>query len=401
MIMLKFLWVMMIFYGVHGYAQNLSWNNVIAEDNFSLFSRTRFEMVDKGDAETTRRSKTSSRFDLGYTLPLAKGLKLFVEGQAVVVWQEDLEHLNQLITAPVVADPEFLDWNQYYADIQTDLGLHFRLGRQAINLGNQRFIGRVNFRQNDQTFFAGQASFKREGLWSLSYIYIHEAYRVLDEDAKWDVPSHLVHFEVSPEDFMSASAYMYDINVNSEDRDYLTFGGHVKFSVGKKSQKLNLFFECAYQDAQTGTEEYDTVYWHGYAEVKWKEHLLCGGWEHLGGDGSNSFQTPLATLHKFNGWADIFLTTPANGLEDYYVKYSFMLAPSTQVKSQTKATVIHHWYRGDIDANYGREWNFGLQQKFNKNRADVDFSVQYAWYTAEDSPYVDENRLWASMSISI
>ena len=31
-----------------------------------------------------------------------------------------------------------------------------------------------------------------------------------------------------------------------------------------------------------------------------------------------ALQTPLATLHKFNGWADLFLTTPNAGLEDAY-----------------------------------------------------------------------------------
>ena len=29
-------------------------------------------------------------------------------------------------------------------------------------------------------------------------------------------------------------------------------------------------------------------------------------------------QTPLATLHKFDGWADLFLTTPNKGLQDLY-----------------------------------------------------------------------------------
>ena len=28
------------------------------------------------------------------------------------------------------------------------------------------------------------------------------------------------------------------------------------------------------------------------------------------------FKTPLATLHKFQGWADKFLGTPANGVKD-------------------------------------------------------------------------------------
>ena len=42
----------------------------------------------------------------------------------------------------------------------------------------------------------------------------------------------------------------------------------------------------------------------------------------LGGDngsGNRAFQTPLATKHAFQGWADQFLTTPADGIEDAYL----------------------------------------------------------------------------------
>jgi hypothetical protein len=35
------------------------------------------------------------------------------------------------------------------------------------------------------------------------------------------------------------------------------------------------------------------------------------------------FTTPLATLHKFQGWADKFLTTPVNGLADLYVNAGY------------------------------------------------------------------------------
>src|SRR3546814_7821694 len=51
---------------------------------------------------------------------------------------------------------------------------------------------------------------------------------------------------------------------------------------------------------------------------------LTGGYELLGSDGGATgiaggfaFQTPFATLHKFNGWADKFLTTPGTGIQDY------------------------------------------------------------------------------------
>ncbi len=51
------------------------------------------------------------------------------------------------------------------------------------------------------------------------------------------------------------------------------------------------------------------------------------GYELLGSDdGVAAFQTPLATLHKFNGFADQFLVTPAGGLQDiyFYAKAGFL-----------------------------------------------------------------------------
>ena len=46
------------------------------------------------------------------------------------------------------------------------------------------------------------------------------------------------------------------------------------------------------------------------------------------------FNTPLATLHAFNGWADRFLTTPVKGLADTNIKLLAKYA-----KLQAKYTV--------------------------------------------------------------
>jgi hypothetical protein len=40
-----------------------------------------------------------------------------------------------------------------------------------------------------------------------------------------------------------------------------------------------------------------------------------------------SFLTPLATLHKFNGWADKFLVTPLEGLSDLYFTAGGLIGP--------------------------------------------------------------------------
>ena len=46
---------------------------------------------------------------------------------------------------------------------------------------------------------------------------------------------------------------------------------------------------------------------------------LNAGYEVLGADNGVGFATPLATGHKFQGWADKFLTTPGDGIEDVYI----------------------------------------------------------------------------------
>ena len=59
---------------------------------------------------------------------------------------------NGITDRPVVADPTGTDVNQaliLYRGIDSTL---IRAGRQRINLDNQRFVGAVGWRQNDQTY---------------------------------------------------------------------------------------------------------------------------------------------------------------------------------------------------------------------------------------------------------
>ena len=70
---------------------------------------------------------------------------------------------------------------------------------------------------------------------------------------------------------------------------------------------------------------YSTEYWHLDAGAVVGIYDFGVGWEVLGGDDSTvlneAFQTPLATLHAFQGWADVFLSTPAAGIDDKYLKF--------------------------------------------------------------------------------
>jgi hypothetical protein len=80
------------------------------------------------------------------------------------------------------------------------------------------------------------------------------------------------------------------------------------------------------------------------------------GWEHLGGNGQHALQTPLATLHAFNGWDDQFNVTPPGGLEDRYVGAGGNLSRAGKLGW----VVAYHDYRADRGGHYGSEWNASL-----------------------------------------
>ena len=58
-------------------------------------------------------------------------------------------------------------------------------------------------------------------------------------------------------------------------------------------------------------------------------------------------QTPLATLHKFNGWADLFLTTPNTGLQDLYLGAAYKF-DGVKLLPGLNAAVTWHKFDSDV-----------------------------------------------------
>ena len=109
-----------------------------------------------------------------------------------------------------------------------------------------------------------------------------------------------------------------------------------------------------------------TDYAHGDARIdahylrlgiggRWGGYFLRADREQLSSnDGEYGFQTPLATRHPFQGWADQFLTTPSQGLRDTY------LTGGAKIE---KAQLIAEYHRfksdfGGID--FGNETDLGV-----------------------------------------
>jgi hypothetical protein len=109
-------------------------------------------------------------------------------------------------------------------------------------------------------------------------------------------------------------------------------------------------------------------------------------WEVLGGagDGQRAFATPLATLHKWNGWADRFLQTPTAGLETLYLRAKGPLG------ERLGWTVVYHDFSADEgDLDFGSEIDAELT--FSAPWGQT-FALKVADYSAEDV-FTDTRKL--------
>ena len=120
---------------------------------------------------------------------------------------------------------------------------------------------------------------------------------------------------------------------------------------------------------------------------------MKGGLERLEGNGTVAVQTPLATLHAFNGWADKFLTTPANGLRDLYLDASYKVAGKGALKGLLLRGAWHDYRSTRGDVAYGQEWNALASYPVDKT---FTVSAKLARYEAKAFA-TDTTKAWFSV----
>jgi hypothetical protein len=175
-----------------------------------------------------------------------------------------------------------------------------------------------------------------------------------------DLQSHLLNYSLGRLNGDRLSAYAYLLEFTDRPlaaRSTKTFGISYDGSVDIGPRKLLYRAEYAdqsdYADNPAGIDA-----WYANAEIGLRFETLwtvTAGLEMLSGDGTSAFQTPLATLHKFNGAADLFNETPRTGLEDRYVR---VYAPIAGLR----VTTAWHDFRSEQGSrDYGRELDVGLE----------------------------------------
>ena len=121
--------------------------------------------------------------------------------------------------------------------------------------------------------------------------------------------------------------------------------------------------------------------------LTWRGVTIKAGDEVMGGNGHYGFATPFATLHAFDGWADRFLTTPVDGIDDRY------LGANGFVGKAAWTTVWHDFHADRGGRAYGTELDAMLTYPLAKGLTGL---LKFADYRS-DGFSSSERKLWASI----
>ncbi len=313
---------------------------------------------------------------------------------AVVEFEDVRDVLGIDDEGGMIPDPETTELDQAFVQYKSD-AVTAKVGRQVIALDGQRFVGHVGWRQDRQTFDAVTATFAPAKDLSVFAGYVYKRNRIFAETADLDSSDFMLNAAYKTS-VGKLTGYAYLLDDEDTDTQSDTYG--VSFAGATSGDvKFSYAVEVAMQsiDLASGAD-YDTDYLKLEGGVSLSGVTAKVGYEVLGSDdGMASFTTPLATLHKFNGWNDVFLggtynpVAMPNGLEDTY------LSVGGNVAGVALTAVYHDFASEEGSTDYGTELDISAVKKFE---GGYMVGVKYGAYDA-DNYAVDTDKLWVWVSV--
>lgn len=284
-----------------------------------------------------------------------------------------------------VLDHEYTDFNQVYLAYK-GFGSVFKLGNQRILLDNQRHIGGVGFRQDEQTFDAfsvTNTSLPDTTIFVAAINNVHDikGNNTLEDDT-------LVNVKYAASKAATVSGYAY-LLANIAGVDYTTYGLRV---VGD-TEVVVYEAEYATQKKETAAADFDTSYYNLIVGAKFAGFTAKIGQESLGSDdGAAAFATPLGTNHAFLGWSDTWLQAGNKGLVDTNLSLAGDVAG-------VKVVAQYHSFATDKDGDdMGTELGLMLSKQFGAYGLEAKMADYKASDEAEAIPAPnakkDTQKVW-------
>ena len=366
----------------------------LREGDLLLDARYRLESVEQdGFGDDALASTLRTRF--GYRTAAYHGFTFLVEFENIVVIGEDTynDTSNGELSRPVVADREDTELNRAHASYAFSANHRLIIGRQRLILDNARFIGNVGWRQNEQTYDAFLWQHNKKTWLDLKAGYIHNVNRIFGEHhpSRGDIrmESFILHGDLSlgKAGTLALFAHLLEDEDNPiSSHQNIGFACHGQWPPETKPAVTYRVSLVEQQDYQEGGNFIDASYRQGSVGFKAGDFKGSVNLEILGGDGVYGFATPLATGHAFNGWADLFLATPTDGLRDAFISLGWG-------QKNWQARLDFHDFEADSGSRaFGDELDGVLTTHWGKRHSA---SLKYADYRAETHA-VDARKIWLS-----
>ncbi len=334
----------------------------------NLDARLRYE-YNGGDTATESIDGLGIRTRLGYTWDWDGGVSSQIE-------LEDL-HFIESDNRPGLDVPT-TEVNQAWIDFEG-----IKLGRQVYTLDDHRFIGHVGWRQNIQSFDAVTGSFKPDQKTQFKFGYLDSVKRVNATTQDLDGVIANGNRKISDGFSLTAFAYLLDFErpvLTSSD----TYGLRATGKRENDGQSLGYAISYAKQnDNSSSTIPFELDYLAGEITGSAQGSTFALGFEFLDGNGTSGFSTPLATVHKFNGFADPFASASlgligglSQGLHDYYLRYTDEIASL----GMPIALSYHHFEAENLNDFLGSEWDIVATYPLSDH---VQMVSKYAYFCSD------------------
>ena len=274
------------------------------------------------------------------------------------------------------------DLHQGYFKVNSlfDAPLSLKVGRQKLVYGNQRLVGGVEWSNQARTFDAGVLAYETETA-SVDLFAARIPPRFENSSdpftSSGEGSDNLVGlystWTLTPSQTLEVFATFdndsRDVTGSDETRlTRFTPGVTLKGSVSQVSYTL----EGIYQGGELAGNTIQASLLSAFAKYTFDASgspSVGAGYTRLSGndptdDEEGTFQTLFATNHKFYGFMDYFLGTPAAGLQDAHLKLSASLSEKISVGAN-----IHHFM--EAEGGSGSTDTFGQE-------VDLTFSYQFA-----------------------
>lgn len=335
--------------------------------------RFRYENNDSDRAKTNTANAFTGRLRLGYLTPVFEGLQAYAEFQGnqdigLNDYNNGKPFYNNKPQYEVIGDPQRNELDQLWFSFKGIPNTEAKVGRQRIELDNQRFIGSSPWRQLERTY---EAALVTNTSITNSVITVGYIDQVQNPDATTDkIQLPLLNASYNFANIGKLTGYSYLMEFNDplfyrkSNQTYgLRFDGKHAFN-----DHLTLLYtaEYALQRDYGRSGQFSGHYQEDYYNIVGGFNAYGitakAGMEQLGGAGyGKTFNTPLASIHGFNGWTDLFLLTPDKGLRDVYANVE------TDVLGVKLTGQYHNFSSESGNKNYGDSWGFMASKEIFKH----------------------------------